>query len=519
MKLRKTLKDPTRPAKRGAPRRPWRRALLTALALPPLLMACFGLSTAYRIYASNRMERRLPQMPAPLAGRRLLVFAPHCDDEALGAAGLMRQARKAGCDVRVVVITNGDGFRVGVQREFRELSVPPRDFVRYALRRQDESRAAMRVLGVPRGSVTFLGYPDRGLLPMWTQNWSRQSPFFSTYTQTSRSPYPNSPTPGAPYCGQALLSDIERQMWAAQPTDIYVTHPNDDHPDHSTASVFVQTALADLRAQNVPWAGAARLHFYLVHRGDWPVPQGLYESASLPPPAQMASLDTRWEELPLSPADVRAKYAAIKRYPSQTEVASRFLFSFARRNELFGTLGDGSTPVLARVPDGRIKLDGDAGEWLGQTPIALDPAGDSVVRAFQGNADVTRVFACRDSTFLYVRLDAHQRLSPRVSYRVTLRPLSASAESVQPPPVTLAVTPRGEGRPQPLSDIPNASSAWHGNTLELAVPLAQGGLGRSDTTETLYVAAETRFADLAIDKTGFRGVVCTPASGLHTASR
>ncbi|MDQ2687259.1 MAG: PIG-L family deacetylase, partial [Armatimonadota bacterium] len=320
MKLHKTLKSPTRPAKRSGPPRPWRRALLTVLALPPLLMACFGLSTAYRIYASNRMERRLPQMAAPQTGRRILVFAPHCDDEALGAAGLMRQARKAGCDVHVVVITNGDGFRVGVQRDFHELSVPPKDFVRYATRRQDETRAAMKVLGVPRDHVTFLGYPDRGLMPMWTKNWSPQSPFFSSFTQTAYSPYPNSPTPDAAYCGQRCLADIEAQMRADQPTDIYVTHPNDDHPDHAAASVFVQTALADLKAQGVPWAKSAHLHFYLVHRGDWPVPQGLYENASLPPPAQMAALDTHWEELPLSTSDVHAKYAAIKRYPSQTEV-------------------------------------------------------------------------------------------------------------------------------------------------------------------------------------------------------
>lgn len=517
MKLRKTRHAATRPPKRHAPRRPWRRALLTALALPPLLMACFGLTTAYRIYASNRLERRLPLMPVPRQGRRILVFAPHCDDEALGAAGLMRQARRAGSDVHVVVITNGDGFRVGVQREFRELSVPPKDFVRYALRRQDESRAAMKVLGVPRDCVTFLGYPDRGLLPMWKTNWSPQAPFFSTYTQTSRSPYPNSPTPGAAYCGQSLLADIERQMRATQPTDVFVTHPNDDHPDHSTASVFVQTALADLRAQGVPWARAARLHFYLVHRGDWPVPQGLYESASLPPPAQMASLDTRWEELPLSPSDVHAKYAAIKRYPSQTEVSSRFLFSFARRNELFGTLGDGTTPTLARVPDGRIRLDGDAGEWAGQAPIALDPAGDSVLRAFQGSADVTRVFACRDSGLLYVRLDAHQRLSPRVSYLVTLRPVAAGP--AQPPCLTLAVTPSREGRAQPIPGVSSAMSAWHGNSLELSVPLSQVGLGGPGAHETLYVAAETRFADLPIDKTGFRGVACAPAPALRTAAR
>src|SRR5579875_126734 len=86
------------------PRR-WRRAMLLTLALPPLLVGGLGLSMAYRIYASNRAlaeEKRFAPMPAPQSDQRLLVFAPHCDDEALGAAGLMRQARKARADVRVV---------------------------------------------------------------------------------------------------------------------------------------------------------------------------------------------------------------------------------------------------------------------------------------------------------------------------------------------------------------------------------------------------------------------------------
>ena len=493
--------------------------MLLTLALPPLLVGGLGMSMAYRIYASNRAlseESRFPAMPAPQADQRLLIFAPHCDDEALGTAGLMRQARKAGADVNVVVITNGDGFRVGVEREFRELSVAPADFVRYAYHRQDESRAAMGVLGVPSDHVTFLGYPDRGLMPMWTTHWSSQKPFRSYYTLSDHSPYNDAPTPNAPYSGEALLHDIETQMRADKPTDVFVTHPSDDHPDHSAAGVFVQTALNDLKTQGVPWARTCRLHFYLVHRGDWPVPQGLHEGAALPPPAQMAGLDTQWEQLPLSGRDVQAKYAAINRYPSQTEVSSRFLFSFARIDELFGTL----TPPpsgLVRVPDGHMHVDGDSKDWNGQTPIAMDPVGDSVMRAFQSSADITRLFACRDSRYVYVRMDAHQHLSSRVGYEITLRPILTGAS--QPPSLTLTVTPRAEGSAQPVSGVPGALAAWHGNSVEVAVPLAEAGLANYAAHENLYVSGETRFAGISIDHTGFRPVACWPTPTLQTASR
>ena len=230
----------------------------------------------------------------------------------------------------------------------------------------------------------------------------------------------------------------------------------------------------------------------------------------------MAGLDTQWEQLPLSRRDVQAKYAAIKRYPSQTEVSSRFLFSFARIDELFGTL----TPPpngLTRVPDGHIRIDGDPKDWVGQTPIAMDPVGDSVMRAFQSSADITRLFACRDSRYVYVRMDAHQHLSSRVGYEITLRPILTGAS--QPPSLTLSVTPRVEGRAQPVSGFPGALAAWHGNSVEVAVPLAEAGLANPAAHENLYVAGETRFAGISIDHTGFRPVACGSASAQRTAAR
>jgi len=497
----------------------WRRTVLTGLILPPLLMSVFGLSAAYRIYAGNRSEdqiRRFPIVPAPTRTRKLLVIAPHCDDETLGAGGLMRQARQAGADVHVVVISNGDGFRVGVQSEYKTLRVAPADYIRYAYHRQGESRAAMHVLGVDAGHVTFLGYPDRGLMPMWTTNWPDTHPFLSAYTQTDHSPYADSPTPHAPYAGQSLLRDLEKQMQADRPTDIYVTHPNDDHPDHAAASVFVQTALASLKAQGQPWAQSAQLHYYLVHRGDWPCPQGLHENYTLPPPAPMAGLDTRWEQLPLSKSDVQKKYAAIQSYPSQTELTGRFLFSFARMSELFGTLPGAQAEALPRVPDGRITLSGQPAEWRGIVPAAQDPVGDTVLRAFQASGDITRLFACRDTRFLYLRLDARQRLSSRVTYRLSLRPLTLG--TAQPPFQSLAVTPGSEGHVHPVPGFAGAWSSWHGNFLEVRLPLAEAGLAAPLPNETLSVSGETRFAGILIDRTGYRTLACDPVP-TRTASR
>jgi len=265
LKRLRTSRVPRKPRTR---RSQWRRAVLIALALPLCGAGMFSLATAYKIYAGNEAEKRIPISPAPLAGERILVFAPHPDDETLGTAGLIRQARLKGDDVRAVLITNGDGFRISAAQCFHEIAVPPADFVRYAYLRQGEARTALGVLGLPADHVIFLGYPDRGLLPMWTEHWSPDAPYTSAFTGADHSPYTNSPTPRAAYSGQTLLTDIEQQMMTDQPTDIYVTHPNDDHPDHAAASVFVRTALEQLRTAGVPWAKTARLHYYLVHHGD-----------------------------------------------------------------------------------------------------------------------------------------------------------------------------------------------------------------------------------------------------------
>ncbi len=326
-----------------------------------------------------------------------------------------------------------------------------------------------------------------------------------------------------------FLLDIQRQMLADQPTDIYVTHPSDDHPDHAAASVFVRTALEQLQAQGIPWAKSARLHYYLVHRGDWPAPQGLHEDSPLLPPGQMSALDTRWAALPLTRQDTQKKYAAIKRYHSQVEMSSRFLFSFARQNELFGTLNDDNqAPGLARVADGRFQMDGDPQDWAGQTPVALDPAGDSVMRAFQSSADIVRLFACRDSRFLYVRMDASRPISPQVAYTFTLRPIvnnSSVSGAAQPAAQILTLLPGTASRRLPLPGVPGGFYAWRGSLLEAALPLASVGLAHPAPGETLYVMGQTRFANVEIDRTGFRAVACGPApvnavvNAMRTAKR
>jgi len=84
----------------------------------------------------------IPFAPQDLRGERLLVLAPHPDDEVIGCGGLVALHLREGRKVHVVVVT--DGAQAG-----------------NAAQREAESRAALVSLG--DATIEFLGFPDRAL--------------------------------------------------------------------------------------------------------------------------------------------------------------------------------------------------------------------------------------------------------------------------------------------------------------------------------------------------------------------
>ncbi len=94
------------------------------------------------------MRPRLP--PA----RRVLVVAPHPDDEAIAAWGLMRSLRTRGAHVEVLVVSDGGASHPG------SLSWPR---LRLAAARRRETLRAMRTLGLAPPAITFLELADGAL--------------------------------------------------------------------------------------------------------------------------------------------------------------------------------------------------------------------------------------------------------------------------------------------------------------------------------------------------------------------
>jgi LmbE family N-acetylglucosaminyl deacetylase len=474
----------------------WQRFLVVVLVLP--MLAAGGAASAY-YYRLHRWTSALkltdlPVVPAAAADRRILVISPHCDDETLGAGALISDSRKAGVPVTIAFLTNGDAFRVAASRTLREVEVSPVDFIRFAEVRQKEALSADRSLGVPEKDVVFLGYPDRGLKQMWEENWTRDNPFRSLYTKHTHSPYARVYTAGTPYSGEALVADLVKLMNQVRPTDVYVTHPADDHPDHSIAAAFVQAALRECReAASSSWAPQSRLHFYLVHRGDWPLPQGLHTDQPLLPPMGLTGIDTKWTAFIASPDAVEAKQRALEKYVSQTEISGRFLRSFIRINEIFGEMP--AYDADPEVTGSAESLPLPHKQWR---ESAADAAGDDVIRYVTPSADLTGICVRKVSRdTVQVSVKTRGEASARVRYSLLARSTGS----------TIAAAPDTRSSSFIQLDLkPSVNKISGRKELQAEIALRRLGMTSTETNRCIWVAAETRLAAKlpVVDRVGYR---------------
>jgi LmbE family N-acetylglucosaminyl deacetylase len=455
------------------------RILLAIVAIAIAGVAYWVSAPGLRIYRANLRELKSVLSPWEVGGseERVLVVAPHCDDEALTCSGVIHDTLARGGHVRVVVVTNGDGFYEIVRRLKR---AGPRSYVELGEKRQKETLAAMRLLGLKDEDVIFLGYPDRGTSGMWLDNWAPDRPYRSHFTKCTSSPYKNSYRREAPYCGRALLADLESVILSFRPTTIYYPHPSDLHSDHWTVNCFVTQALYELNALH-----RVRTGLYLVHRGDkgdWPIPQGLHPSQPMAPPAYLGDIGLHWYEYPLSKEDTVLKLKAIHAYRSQLPFLGEFLYSFDRRNEMFGVIRPGDVPHMKHVF-------GDSEQiWDRVPPCIVDPVGDSIrVNALRGG-DIRYVRCYFDDRNLYVRIELAHANSRRMSYSVSVCGL--------PDATAQRLTVFAHGKSRVSAD---ESVKLGGNTVDMTVPLSR--LGK---WEALMVCADASMDKRKVDRTAWR---------------
>jgi len=157
-------------------------------------------------------------VPPPLdrpPGSRILVLAPHMDDEALGCGGSLHRHVLAGESVTVAYLTDG---RKG-DPALNALDLPAdereRREDRLAVVRCDEARRSAAILGVH--DLRFLGNRDQEL---------------SVSPKTRRQV-------------RELLEEV-------RPDLVYLPFPTDHHPDHRATNRIFLSALAATRGLDPP---------------------------------------------------------------------------------------------------------------------------------------------------------------------------------------------------------------------------------------------------------------------------
>jgi len=165
-------------------------------------------------------ERRLlPYETTRLEARRVLVLAPHADDETFGCGGTLASLLDGGARLDVLVVTDGAGDEpeTAARRTVGE-------------ERLAETREALRRLGGGAARCAFL--PDRGL----------------------------------GLAGEPLAAAIEGELLATRPDLVFVPSPVEIHPDHrAVAEAFLSLFSGDAGRRLVTsLPEGARTAFYEV---------------------------------------------------------------------------------------------------------------------------------------------------------------------------------------------------------------------------------------------------------------
>jgi len=286
-------------------------------------LSAFGLGGLISWFFLSKAS--LDKFPEITKNDRILIIAPHIDDEVISSGGLIQQARSVGSRVKVVYMTNGDNNLFSIIGEDKSLKISPPEFVSLGEERMQEGIQATKVLGLTKDDLIFLGYPDYGLSSMLDKFYS--IPYLSRGTKFDYNPYHGTYKKGQLYTGANIVSDLEEIITNFNPNIVIVSHPRDKNPDHWATFRFSKKTLADKNFQGKVFA-------YLVHYKMYPPDKNPNEF--LYPPKKLFS-QKGWVSFNLTPDQENKKLEAINQNKSQLEFSRirDLLRTFVKKNEIF----------------------------------------------------------------------------------------------------------------------------------------------------------------------------------------
>ncbi len=262
----------------------------------------------------SRNRANLSELPGFTPHDRVLVVAPHPDDESIATGGLLQVARAAGAACRVLLVTDGDNNPWPQRWQEKRWHIGPVERARWGARRRSEARAALELLGLQGDDVRCLGLPDLGL----------------TLALMSGGP--------------DVVALLHAQLEEFKPTRLVLPILEDRHPDHSALDVMLRLALSR-HTGAVPQLIAFGVH------GAAPEADGV--------------------TLALTSDQCDIKRAAIQKHTTQMLLSRKRFVAYAQLQEPFRlvrwpSVPDPRHPLRAEVDaGGNLQVHVDHGQWGG----------------------------------------------------------------------------------------------------------------------------------------------------------
>jgi len=453
------------------------------------------LSLCVFMFSAAPAQKDLPNIPTLgqfSKSDRVLILAPHPDDEVLGCAGIIQEALKAGSQVRVTYLTNGEHNQFAFIVYEKRITLRQNEFVHLGEVRRSESVKSMKSLGLEEDKLTFLGYPDFGTFTIFSRYWQIDKPYKTILTRISSVPYKNNFSYGAPYVGESVLSDLKEVLIRYKPNKIFVSHPADVNGDHRALYLFLQIALLDLK-KDLP---EVSVYPYLIHCVGWPKPRHYHPELFLIPPKKFDNSDLSWRSLFLSENQLNKKHEAILMHKSQTESSAFYLLSFIRKNELFSDY-----PEAELKPQDTSK--GQALSFSAFSDLYTDINNEDDTAVDSGKDDQGRISFANSDKALFIRLEKEKGFSSKFSFVLYLFGYSEKTPFAKMPKIRIFA----KGKRLKSFDgmnliIPEgASLERNAKAITLKVPLSI--LGNPDY---ILASIKTYGGTLPVDATAFRKI-------------
>ncbi|MDR0993820.1 MAG: PIG-L family deacetylase, partial [Verrucomicrobiota bacterium] len=379
--------------------------------------------------------------------QRILVLAPHPDDETLGAGGLIQEAVELDIPIQICFFTMGDNNELAFIFTRKRPVIMPGAVRQMGVVRQKEAIAAATQLGLSTNHLVFLGYPDYGTLTIWNAHWRDRPPFRSMLTKVTAVPYDDVLTPGAAYSGEDILEDLCTVIRDFRPTHIVVSHSADHNVDHRALYLFTRVALWELEKEGL----CPQVLSYPVHFTHWPAPRRYHPDLTAVAPKFLQE-EIDWHEYSLAPYQVTNKLAALRRHHSQYLYSGGYLSSFVRKSEIFGdfeniVLPNASGAVqIPQEDDTQYEVDPDLIQDLTQTDTQWNELAEQNNEENAEVADADNEFEERnisgDGVYLTFSFKFHRTVARSAILRLQLFGWREDVPFSQMPKIAIEISPR-----------------------------------------------------------------------------